>query len=40
MREQVTVFGAGYVGLVSGVCLASDGWPVRVLDVDAAKLET
>ncbi len=40
MREQVTVFGAGYVGLVSGVCLASDGWPVRILDVDSRKLET
>ena len=40
MREQVTVFGAGYVGLVSGVCLAADGWPVRVLDVDEAKLDT
>lgn len=40
MREQVTVFGAGYVGLVSGVCLAADGWPVRVIDVDVTKLET
>jgi len=40
MREQVTVFGAGYVGLVSGVCLAAGGWPVRVLDVDEAKLRT
>jgi len=40
MREQVTVFGAGYVGLVSGVCLAASGWPVQVLDVDEGKLET
>lgn len=39
MREQVTVFGAGYVGLVSGVCLAAAGWPVRVVDVDPVKLE-
>lgn len=38
MRDHVTVFGAGYVGLVSGVCLASAGHPVTVLDVDEAKL--
>lgn len=38
MREQVTVFGAGYVGLVSGVCLSSSGWPVRVVDVDEQKI--
>lgn len=39
MRDRVTVFGAGYVGLVSGVCLASSGHHVRVLDVDESKLE-
>jgi len=39
MSERVTVFGAGYVGLVTGVCLASAGHSVRVLDIDRAKLE-
>jgi UDPglucose 6-dehydrogenase len=38
MHEKITVFGAGYVGLVSGVCLSKDGWPVRVVDVDADKI--
>jgi UDPglucose 6-dehydrogenase len=37
---EVTVFGAGYVGLVTGACLASSGHSVRVLDVDADKIET
>lgn len=40
MSERVTVFGAGYVGLVSGVCLASSGHQVTVVDVDPAKLES
>ncbi|MDZ4180899.1 MAG: UDP-glucose/GDP-mannose dehydrogenase family protein [Coriobacteriia bacterium] len=40
MRDQVTVFGAGYVGLVSGVCLTKSGWPVRLVDVDESKIET
>ncbi len=40
MRENVTVFGAGYVGLVSGVCLSSDGFHVRLVDVDADKIAT
>jgi UDPglucose 6-dehydrogenase len=40
MSERVTVFGAGYVGLVSGVCLASSGHHVTVVDVDSAKLDT
>ena len=39
MSDRVTVFGAGYVGLVSGVCLAADGRSVRILDVDPTKLE-
>lgn len=37
-HDRITVFGAGYVGLVSGVCLASAGHPVTVLDVDESKL--
>ncbi len=39
MGERITVFGAGYVGLVTGVCLASSGHDVTVLDVDRAKLD-
>lgn len=39
MSEQVTIFGAGYVGLVSGVCLAAEGHQVTVLDVDPGRLE-
>ena len=38
MSQTVTVFGAGYVGLVTGVCLASSGHNVTVLDVDEAKV--
>ena len=40
MDERVTIFGAGYVGLVTGACLASSGHAVRVLDVDPGKIET
>lgn len=36
---EVTVFGAGYVGLVTGACLAAVGHSVQVLDVDRSKLE-
>jgi UDPglucose 6-dehydrogenase len=35
---QVTVFGAGYVGLVTGACLAAMGHDVLMLDVDRTKL--
>jgi UDPglucose 6-dehydrogenase len=38
--RQVTVFGAGYVGLVTGACLAEMGCDVEVLDVDRDKLGT
>lgn len=40
MSEHITVFGAGYVGLVTGVSLASSGHDVTVLDVDPDKLAT
>jgi UDPglucose 6-dehydrogenase len=40
MPDNVTVFGAGYVGLVSGVCLTRDGIRVRVLDVEPTRIET
>jgi UDPglucose 6-dehydrogenase len=36
---KVTVFGSGYVGLVTGACLADAGNQVVCVDVDAAKVE-
>ncbi|MGH7581553.1 MAG: UDP-glucose/GDP-mannose dehydrogenase family protein, partial [Gemmatimonadales bacterium] len=35
---RVAVVGTGYVGLVSGVCLAEVGHDVVCVDVDAAKV--
>ena len=37
-RERVGVIGAGYVGLVTGVCLASMGYQVTLRDIDANKV--
>ncbi len=36
---KVTVFGSGYVGLVTGVCLAEVGNDVLCIDVDQQKIE-
>jgi UDPglucose 6-dehydrogenase len=36
---RVTIFGTGYVGLVTGACLAEAGNHVVCVDVDAAKIE-
>jgi len=36
---KVAVIGAGYVGLVSGVCLAAKGQEVTCVDIDAAKVD-
>jgi UDPglucose 6-dehydrogenase len=36
---KVTVFGSGYVGLVTGSCLADAGNHVVCVDVDAAKVD-
>jgi UDPglucose 6-dehydrogenase len=36
---RVTIFGSGYVGLVTGACLADAGNHVVCVDVDAAKTE-
>lgn len=37
---SITVVGTGYVGLVSGVCLATKGHAVRVLDLRPAVVES
>src|SRR5688500_20096267 len=37
---DVTVIGCGYVGLVTGTCLASVGHTVRGVEKDAKKLKT
>ena len=36
---RVTVFGTGYVGLVTGTCLAEVGNQVVCVDIDAAKVD-
>jgi len=36
---RVTIFGSGYVGLVTGACLADSGNHVVCVDVDAGKIE-
>ena len=36
---RITVIGTGYVGLVTGTCLAEAGNDVLCLDVDARKID-
>ena len=36
---KVTIFGSGYVGLVTGACLAQAGNSVLCVDIDANKIE-
>jgi UDPglucose 6-dehydrogenase len=36
---RIAIFGTGYVGLVTGTCLADVGHHVACVDVDAAKVE-
>ena len=35
---KIAVAGTGYVGLVTGVCLAENGHEVTCVDVDEAKI--
>ncbi len=35
---KVTIFGSGYVGLVSGACLADAGNHVVCVDIDATRI--
>ena len=37
---NITMIGAGYVGLVSGVCFADFGHQVTCMDLDQAKIDT
>jgi UDPglucose 6-dehydrogenase len=37
---NITIIGTGYVGLVTGVCLADLGNHVFCLDLDPAKIAT
>ena len=36
---RVTIFGTGYVGLVTGTCLAEVGHDVMCVDIDEAKVD-
>ena len=36
---NITIFGSGYVGLVTGACLAEVGNEVLCVDIDARKVE-
>jgi len=36
---KVTIFGSGYVGLVTGACLANVGNHVACIDIDATRIE-
>ena len=38
-NPRITVLGTGYVGLVTGACLANLGWQVTGYDVQEAKIE-
>ncbi|WP_130860456.1 UDP-glucose dehydrogenase family protein [Gracilibacillus phocaeensis] len=38
--KKISVAGTGYVGLVTGVCMAENGHDVTCVDIDEAKVET
>ena len=35
---KISIYGAGYVGLVSAICFAELGFPVCCVDIDAKKI--
>ncbi|RLA39994.1 MAG: hypothetical protein DRR42_26525, partial [Gammaproteobacteria bacterium] len=35
---KITIFGSGYVGLVTGACMAEVGNDVLCMDVDKSKI--
>ena len=37
---KITIYGAGYVGLVTGVCLSDVGNEVLLVDVNEARIST
>src|SRR5688500_17024064 len=39
MQMRVAIFGTGYVGLVTGTCLAEVGHHVVCVDIDQAKVD-
>jgi UDPglucose 6-dehydrogenase len=38
LQASITVFGAGYVGLVTGACLANSGHSVTLIDTDSSRI--
>ncbi|HQA87403.1 MAG TPA: 2-dehydropantoate 2-reductase N-terminal domain-containing protein, partial [Bacteroidales bacterium] len=36
---KIAIIGSGYVGLVTGVCLADVGFEVVCVDIDKGKIE-
>jgi UDPglucose 6-dehydrogenase len=39
LNVKITIFGSGYVGLVTGACLADVGNQVMCVDIDQDKID-
>ena len=37
---KVSIFGSGYVGLVTGICFAEQGNEIMCIDIDKNKIKT